>query len=74
MKRVAIVSVAQSPGKESSENLLDQVKSEDPFILGMSDNVPVNADFERVKKVASILERHASKTMSAEENAHVKRQ
>ena len=25
MKRVAIVSVAQSPGKESSENLLDQV-------------------------------------------------
>ena len=38
------------------ENVTDQsVKEFDYFMLGMSDNVPVSADFNRVKKIANLV-------------------
>jgi uroporphyrinogen decarboxylase-like protein len=59
---IAAVMVCEEGGTDGDfdkymQDLLNQVRPNDPFILGMSDNVPANADFGRVKKVAELLKK-----------------
>jgi Uroporphyrinogen decarboxylase (URO-D) len=44
------------------DDLLSQIKGPDSFILGMSDNIPVSADFERVKRISAFVKKHNQTT------------
>ena len=45
-------------------NLLRDVQPGYNFILGMGDNVPFNAVFDRVKRVTELVEKHGRLPMS----------